>query len=96
MLTHMWSSYAPKGNFPRVIRFVQPGRLGADVLSLYNREQNLLLVDQEKYLTLTPSQARAIERTHRVKITLPDLELDQFDLFDDTETRWHEFTPAAE
>jgi hypothetical protein len=85
---------------PRLIRFVEAGKLGANVLSYYDEEKNLLRIDRKLFATLSYDQQRMVERTHEQRLVLGDPDtatlLEQIDLFD----RWtdwpEEVAEAAE
>jgi len=47
---------------PRLIRFV--ATLGSSIVAMLNKEQNLLLVDKEKYDRLSPAEQEALIKTH--------------------------------
>jgi hypothetical protein len=47
---------------PRLIRFV--ATLESSIVAMLNKDQNLLLVDKEKYDTLSPADQEALIKTH--------------------------------
>lgn len=54
------------GSLPRLIRYVDPGTLpGRDILSIYDKSQNLLIIDSEHFKQLTELERRAVFRTER-------------------------------
>ena len=49
----------------RLMRYVEPGTLpGKNILAIYDKDNNLLIIDREKFGTLTKLEQRALLRTH--------------------------------
>lgn len=58
-------AYSPDGPRPaRVIRFVPRGMLPDNYLSVYDYDQNLVLIDEYHYGQLTPHEQEQLMRTH--------------------------------
>jgi hypothetical protein len=54
----------PTDGPPRLIRYVAPGVLPSDdIVSLFNPQQNLLLIDKDNFDRLTPAQRQLVLHT---------------------------------
>ncbi len=58
-------AFCPDDGPPRVMRYVLPGTLpGRDLLALYDKSKNLLIIDRDHFDRLPPYEQRAVLRTH--------------------------------
>lgn len=64
-------AFNPDDGPPRLIRFVEPGTLpDKNLLAIYVKSDNLLIVDRKLYDTLSPVQQKLTLRTHKSSLTV--------------------------
>jgi hypothetical protein len=67
----MKSSPAPATELPRLMRYVDAGAMpGPNLLALYDKGQNLLVINRTLYEQLTLEDQRTTLRTHRTSLTV--------------------------
>lgn len=63
----------PDDGLPRLFRYVEPGTLPAkNLLALYDKGQNLLIIDRDYFSKLSETEQHLVLRTQR-----PFLEIEQ-------------------
>jgi hypothetical protein len=59
-------AFNPDGGPARIFRYVEPGTLpSSDLLAIYDKTQNLLLIDREHFERLSDIERHLVLRTHR-------------------------------
>ena len=67
-------AFNPDDRPARIFRYVEPGTLPSrDIVSLYSKEANLLIIDKANFEKLSPMQKHLVLRTHE-----PCIEVDYF------------------
>jgi hypothetical protein len=67
-------AFNPDGGPARIFRYVEPGTLPSrDLVSIYDKSQNLLIIDRANFAKLTDTDRHRVLRTHQ-----PALELSHF------------------
>ena len=70
-------AFNPDDRPARLFRYVEPGTLPSrDIISLYDKSSNLLIIDRVNFAKLTPMQKHLVLRTHE-----PCIEVDYFEKY---------------
>jgi len=68
-------AFNPDDRPARIFRYVAPGTLPSrEIVSLYDKTSNLLIIDKANFEKLTPMQKHLVLRTHE-----PCIEVDHFE-----------------
>ncbi len=69
----MTTAFNPAGGLPRLLRFVPADKMPSrDTLTIYDKQYNLLVINQELYETLDATQQHITQRAQTTLVLDPE------------------------